>query len=188
MYSVCQPATNRNDTATYLVDSTKSYVSWSCDSHNGTVPVKNGFITIVGDEIVSGKFNMLMDSIKDVDIEYDLMRKTLENTLRSEFFFDTENYPESTFEIDYTIPESNNSYLISGDLWITGMVGCVVFNSDIHFDDKTFSAVSDTFVVDRIKWGITIYSKETAKSEESVIVSDGIKMKVFLSGFISKNR
>lgn len=174
------------DTLTFVMDTVNSYVAWQCDKHNGTVPLKYGIIKIVNNEIVAGNFSMKMDSIKDKDIDYVLMRKTLENTLRSDIFFDTKNYPESNFIIDHTIPAGKNRWIIAGDLWIKGMVSCVQFKSKISFSGKQFIAVSDTLKIDRTIWGITIYSQEEATSDDSVIVSNDIKFTLYMKGYPSK--
>jgi len=170
------------DTLIYVFDTTESYVEWNCDSHHGTVPLQSGIVKIVEGEIVSGNFKMKMDSVKNLDIDYPLMRHTLENTLRSEFFFDTENFPTSDFNIDYTIPKGKNKYLIAGDLWIRGLVNCIRFNAKVNFDQEQFTAVSDSFQINRIDWNLTIYSQQEAKSDEAVIVSDNIGLVIHLKG------
>ena len=171
------------DTLVYLMDATESYLAWNCDSHHGTVPIESGSIKTLNGDIVSGNFVMKMDSIKDLDIDYPLMRHTLENTLRSKFFFDVKNFPTTEFNIDYALPLENNRQHIAGDLWIKGLVNCIKFNSSISFNQKEFIAVSDSFQINRIDWNITIYSKQEAKSEESVIVSDSIGFVVHLKGY-----
>jgi polyisoprenoid-binding protein YceI len=175
------------DTLVFIMDTTESYVAWNCDSHHGTVPLQSGIIKIADGEIVSGNFKLKMDSIKDLDIDYPLMRHTLENTLRSEFFFDVEHYPVADFNIDYTIPAEKNKVLIAGDLWIRGLVNCIDFESKIVYDQQQFTAVSDSFKINRINWNITIYSKQEAKSEEAVIVSDDIGFVIHLKGYKKEN-
>jgi len=171
------------DTITFEIDTVNSYVAWNCDSHHGTVPLQSGIIKTVDNNIVSGGFQLKMDSIKDLDIDYPLMRHTLENTLRSEFFFDVKEFPTSTFNIDYVISNGSSKTIIAGDLWIRGLVNCVRFTASVNFDDKTFQAVSDSFNINRIDWNITIYSKQEAKSDESVIISDSIGFVVHLKGY-----
>ena len=172
-----------SDTLVYAMDTTESYLAWNCDSHHGTVPIKSGSLKTLNNNIVSGSFVVKMDSIKDLDIAYPLMRHTLENTLRSEFFFDVNSYSTAEFNIDYTIPLNNNKQLIAGDLWIKGLVNCIKFNSSINLNQKELIAVSDSFQINRINWNITIYSKQEAKSDESVIVSDSIGFVVHLKGY-----
>jgi polyisoprenoid-binding protein YceI len=175
------------DTSYFEVDTVKSCIEWFCDSHNGTVILKSGKIKTVGNQIVAGNFVINMDSLQDKDITYELMRKTLHNTLKSEFFFDVKNYPTSTFVLDNAIPYGKNNYKISGDLWIKGLVNCIGFNAVITIAGNELTAVSEKFYIDRTRWGITIYSKQEAKSDDSVIVSDEIYFKIKIFAKRSKN-
>ncbi len=170
------------DTVLIVIDTLKSRVDWKCDKHYGFVPLKSGTIKLVDGNIAGGSFVMNMDSLKDSDITYDLMRKTLHNTLRSQFFFDTEKYPVSEFYIDYAEPEGNDRFRITGDLIIKGIDNCISFDAKIIRRKPYFKAVTDTFFIDRTQWGITIYSKEEAEDENSVIVSDEIYFVIHLTG------
>jgi len=116
----------------------------------------------------------------------ELVKVQIKNTLQSDFFFDTENYPTTNFIIDHAIPADKNRWLVAGDLWIKGMVNCVQFKSKISYSDNQFIAVSDTFNIDRTKWGITIYSKEEATDDDSIIVSNEISFTIYLKGYSVK--
>ena len=175
-----------HDTAVYIIDTVKSAVKWQCDKHYGFVPIKSGTIKTVDGTIVAGSFVMNMDSLKDEDIDYDLMRKTLHNTLRSEFFFDTKKYHTSEFHLDYAEPTGKNRHHVTGDLIVKGIDNCIEFDTRIVFRKHTFEAVSDTFYIDRLNWGITIYSREEAESDDSVIVSNEIYFTIQLFGAAKK--
>jgi hypothetical protein len=167
-------AQNNNDISVFAVDTVKSYIEWFCDSHNGIVPFKSGTITTVGNKITAGYFIINMDSLQDKDITYELMRQTLHNTLKSKFFFDVKNFPTSTFVLDYAVNLGKNRYKITGDLWIKGIVNCIDFKTKLTINGNTLTAESEKFFIDRTRWGITIYSKQEATSDDSVIVSDEI--------------
>ncbi len=170
------------DTIYYEIDTVKSYLAWSCDSHNGMVPLKSGEVKVVENIIVAGNFVVKMDSLKDLDIDYTLMRETLHNTLKSSFFFDVANYPTADFTLDYVEPLGKNRYAVSGDLSIKDIVNCIHFKSKIRFDKKIFSAISDTFDVDRTQYGITLYSPGEAADDNSVVVSNEIHFVVHITG------
>lgn len=185
MYATAAIAQNdfvASDTIYYEIDTVKSYLAWSCDSHNGIVPLKSGEVKVVDNMIVAGNFVVKMDSLKDLDIDYTLMRETLHNTLKSNFFFDVANYPTADFTLDYVEPLGKSRYAVSGDLKIKGIVNCIHFKSKITFDKKIFSATTDTFDVDRTQYGITIYSPGEAVDDNSVVVSDEIHFVVHLTG------
>jgi polyisoprenoid-binding protein YceI len=156
------------------VDTAASYIYWHCDSHHGSVPLKEGVVTMQGDRLLDGTFVILMDSIHDEDIDYELMRKTLNNTLRSEFFFDVKNFPLAEFQVYDAEKKQNDHYHIMGDLTVKGIVKCIEFDTKIEHSKHLFQAVSDTFKINRLDWGIDIYSKAKAENDESVIISDSI--------------
>ncbi len=181
---ISQPEHAAGDTLVYEVDTAGSYLSWSCDKHFGSVPLKSGELKVLNDKPVGGKFVILMDSLKDLDIDYKLMRETLHNTLKSKFFFDVVNYPVADFDIDYIQPLGKERYQVTGNLTIKGVVNCIGFKSTVHIDGKKFSAVSDKFFIDRTQYGITIYSQSEAVDDNSVIVSDEIYFVIHLSGVL----
>ncbi len=179
--SAGQNIPSAQDTVSYVMD-TSSYLNWSCDSHYGIVPLKSGVLKIVNGQPVEGNFVILMDSLKDSDIDYKLMRETLHNTLKSKFFFDVANYPTVEFRLDYAEPAGKNTFNVSGDLKIKDIVNCIQLKSTIHADEEKLTAVSDKFFIDRTQHGITIYSKSEAVDDNSVIVSDEIYFVVHLFG------
>ena len=92
---------NQNDTTYYSINTDSSKVEWACDLHHGYILLENGKLSLVKNEIVAGEFKICMESITDLDIDYDLMRETLQNTLKSIEFFNTAKYHYSSFNIDY---------------------------------------------------------------------------------------
>ncbi|RLD90445.1 MAG: hypothetical protein DRJ09_04275 [Bacteroidetes bacterium] len=180
--SVTQNKTVSIDTVTYEMDTVKSYVAWACDKHYGIVPLKSSHVQVVNQAVVAGSFVLNMDSLKDLDIDYTLMRKTLHNTLKSAFFFDVAHFPTAEFILDYAEPLGNNYFQVSGNLQVKDIVDCIQFKSKITFDETVFTATSDTFDVDRTKYGITIYSPDEADDDQSVVVSNEIYFVVHLIG------
>ncbi len=182
-FGISQKMMAPSDTTIYTMDTINSYLRWSCDNHHGTLLLKRGALKTVGETLVSGNFVINMDSLKDLDIENELIRKTLYNTLKSEFFFDVKKYHTATFSIDYVEPLGNSNFKITGDLQIKGVINCIQFQSNITFDKKELTATSEKFFIDRTHWGITIYSKQMSTSDDSVIVSDEIYFVVHLVGY-----
>lgn len=86
-----------NDTIVYQLDTDSSYLHWYCDLHNGHVFLNSGYISIINDEIAFGRFVICMESIINLDIDdYELMRITLDNTLKSIEFFNTPQFSHSS--------------------------------------------------------------------------------------------
>lgn len=163
-----------SDTLVYKIDIEKSRLDWYCDIHDGYIMLDSGYITIVDKEIIAGRFVICMESIIDLDIEdYELMRITLENTLKSIEFFYTAKFHHSIFEFDYT-KKSDKGYNITGELELLGVIQCINFNAEIEYNHDELIATSDSIVIDRTHWGITSMSKNDAKSDKSFIVPNDI--------------
>ena len=166
-----------SDTTTYTFDTDSSKVEWACDLHNGYILLEKGNLLIVEGKIISGDFKICMESIVDLDIDYELMRITLENTLKSIEFFNTEKYHYSSFKIDYI--ENNNIY---GDLTFLGVTNCVNFQYDLSIESDSLKIETEEFIIDRTDWGSFSMSKDDAKSDKSFIVPNNVKIKVILVG------
>ena len=180
-----EPSQNRQkekaDTVTYIVDTINTRVSWSCNIHHGFVPLESGTLEVVKNNIVSGRVIMKMDSVSDIDIDYDLMRKTLLNTMRSKDFLNTGKYPYATFTID-EVDHRNDSTLITGDLTFLGVTKCISFLSAFTVKGDSVFAESEKIVIDRTDFGNITMSKDDTKSDKSFIVPNEVIIQVFLKG------
>ena len=172
------------DTVTYVVDTINSRVNWSCNIHYGFILLKSGTLKVVNDSIVSGRVIIKMDSVTDIDIDYELMRKTLQNTLRSKDFLNTEKYHYSTFSIDH-VDYRNDSTLVTGDLTFLGVTRCISFLSAFTVKGDSVFAESGKFVIDRTDFGNTTMSKDDAKSDKSFIVPNEVIIQISLKGIKS---
>ena len=169
------------DTITYQIDTSASRVEWACDIHNGTISFDHGELKVADGKLVGGSFIVCMESIIDIDIDYDLMRLTLQNTLKSVDFFYSEKYHYSNFLVDH-VENNSEPAVIFGDLTIVGITHCIRFSFDLSFESDTVRAKSEEITLDRTKWGITSMSKEDAKSDKSFIVPDDFYIVVTLVG------
>ena len=169
------------DTVIYVIDTINSKINWSCDLHHGFILLKRGTLEVVNDSIVSGRIMIKMDSITDTDIDYELMRRTLLNTLRSKDFLDTEKYHYATFTIDQ-VDYRNDSTLITGDLTFLGVTRCISFLSNFTVKGDSVFAESEEIVIDRTDYGNDSMSKDDAKSDKSFIVPNEVIIKVSLAG------
>lgn len=170
-----------SDTTTYIINTDSSKVEWACDLHNGYILLDDGKLLIVDGKIVAGDFKICMESVINLDIDYELMRLTLENTLRSIEFFNTEKYHYSSFIIDY-VDHKQDINSIYGDLTFLGVTKCVDFQYDLTLESDSITVETEEFIIDRTDWGSTSMSKDDAKSDKSFIVPNDVKIKVILVG------
>ncbi len=164
----------KGDTTEFRIDTVNSRLFWSCNIHHGYLYLKQGCIKMVDDRLVGADMLFQMDSVFDQDITYDLMRKTLQNILRSGVFFNTKKYPYSRFILDHARQLKPGIYEITGDLELLGVEGCITFRATIVRKGNVLNARSQKFYINRLRWGITSYSQHVAKSDKNFIVSDSI--------------
>ncbi|MBW7846551.1 MAG: YceI family protein [Bacteroidales bacterium] len=159
----------------YQVDTQKSLLHWRCDQHYGTVPFEKGYFSLTNGQMEEGSFLLKMDSLKDADIDYKLMRDVLENILRSKDFFNTANYPFASFEIYSSSFNHHGKGYIQGDLTLRDVTKCISFGAAItHNKGGNIHIQTDSIRIDRTNWGIFSLSPNHVHSEESFIVSDTI--------------
>ncbi len=172
-----------SNTVNYILDTVKSKVLWAIDKHNGYVKFSSGKIGVLHGKVLSGAFTVCMDSIVDLDIDYQLMKGTLEKILKSTDFFNTAKYPYSIFKTDSVKKLTDNKYFITGYMKIFNVIRKVSFNSNIQIKKDSLIAKSEKFSIDRTKWGLTAYTKDHIENEEGFIVPNDINLIISLVAY-----
>lgn len=165
----------------YLVDVGNSLVFWRMDLHHGIIPLSEGKLIFENDKLVDAYFKVAMDSLRDQDIEYKLMRDIYENTIKSKEIFNTALYPYGYFRLYSAEQISKDSHLLTGDFELMEIENCIQFKTSLSFKGDSVIANTDTIGIDRINWGIIALSKAFGKSEDSYVVSDTIRLQVRLN-------
>jgi len=106
---------------TATVNTSDSELRWKATkvtgSHNGTVPISEGSITIENDLITSALIVMDMTGILVEDIKDAEINAKLTGHLKSDDFFSTEKHPECRFELKKFTPRKGsalNNYDLPG--------------------------------------------------------------------------
>ncbi|PJJ67167.1 YceI family protein [Chryseobacterium geocarposphaerae] len=149
------------DTKIFKVNSEKSLVEWIgrkvTGAHNGTIEVKEGNLTFENENLLTGKFVINTKSITIIDVEDAETNAQFASHLASDDFFNSDQYPEATFEITHTEPGDNNLYYVKGDLTIKGITHSIDTALQIVRTDNV--AVLDAkIVIDRTKFNIKFRS------------------------------
>ena len=168
------------DATQYRIDTTTSKIEWFVENHRGFLKFSTGSFYLKDDKILSGEFIANMNTITDTDIDYALMKGTLENTLKSDDFFKTKLFPEGHFHITKIIRKTGDLYQVEGHLVLLNFSHPIVFEATITFTDGKIVATSKPIIIDRTRWNVTKYSKKVARKEDDIIVSDEIKLVVHL--------
>jgi|TARA_B110000495_G_C23017937_1_gene603326 polyisoprenoid-binding protein YceI len=139
---------------TYNVDIQKSNVEWIGEkptgTHNGNILIKEGYINLDNNkQIKSGQFILDMQSINCTDLT-GKKKNYLDEHLKNEDFFNTENHPTATFIITSASPEK-----IDGTLTIKDITHNISFTYKT-IDSLTYSA---EIIVDRTKYNVKYKSK-----------------------------
>lgn len=134
----------------------KSNIDWVgrkvTGSHNGTIGIKRGGLTLTDGAVTGGKFTIDTQSIKILDVTDPATNAQFAGHLASEDFFGSEKYPEATFEITGVIGNH-----IEGNLTIKGITGPVGFDANVKVAGDTLTA-SGKVVVDRTVYGMKFRS------------------------------
>jgi len=174
-------ATSPNKKVVFKLLKNKSQVTWNCDHHIGLIQFESGEMVYENEEPVSADFTINMKSIVNTDIENKLIKGTLENTLRSDVFFDVENNPNAYFKTDEITPLENGNYNIKGDFILFDAGICYDFDGTIQLKNDSLFFKAQNIILDRTDWAIYYGSRNhpnPLEEELGIVVSDTIKIGV----------
>ncbi|MFL5728973.1 MAG: YceI family protein [Cytophagaceae bacterium] len=141
----------------YKVNADKSTITWTgkkvSGSHTGAVKISSGSISVNGDKVTAGTFDIDMTSISNTDMSDAGYREKLVGHLKSDDFFGTEKFPKATFVLSSATSKGNGNYDVTGKLTIKGITNDVTFPATIKADGKSLNATAQ-ITVDRTKYGI----------------------------------
>lgn len=164
---------------TYTIDPGSSLLLWQGDmmgmySHEGTLSITSGTITITEGSIISGAVEVDMNSITPTDDNYpeDKPKEKLVGHLSSEEFFDTKNYPTASVVFNDIVDGQGKV-----DLTIRGITNSEEVH-DVYFEEHEGSVVAKaTISFDRSKYNVSF-----VHPMEEMVVSNDIKITVKLRG------
>jgi len=194
LFIACDSTNNNNEAKTskaeevaeqtasneYIVDTEHSIIKWwgskPTGVHHGTIRISSGSFGVENGKVVSGKVIIDMNSIKVVDMNEEKNAK-LGGHLKSGDFFLTEKYPNANFEliksdegvlksieIGKTDTLTKTTNIINGNLSIKDSTKKITFLGDLAVSDSSIHLISDSFSIDRTKWGV-IYKSTSFYSE-----------------------
>lgn len=153
-------STESQSTKEYHVNTAESKIKWIgrkvMGSHDGHILIKEGKLQVENDQLIGGTFIIDMHSIKVTDMDEDSNKK-LEGHLKHEDFFETNNFPSSTFTITKVETVSgveNANHMITGNLKMRGISKEVSFPANIQITDNGVKASTPAFSINRMLWGV----------------------------------
>lgn len=144
------------------VNTEKSRLFWIGEkvsgSHEGYVEISSGAINISkndnkrGWKIEEGVFTINMNSIECIDLQGE-WKSGIEEHLKNEDFFDTQKYPEASFEIT-----KDNETSIEGILTIKGISKKIQFDYTSNKKNDKITIIAN-IIIDRTDFDINYKSK-----------------------------
>ena len=119
VFAVAQLAAQKK----YTADPSATVIKWHGEkivgsNHNGTIDLKEGWLTSDGKAITGGEFVVDMKSIKNEDVKDAGSRAKLEGHLKSDDFFGVEKYPLSRLVLAGGSQFADGKAVVKGSLTI----------------------------------------------------------------------
>jgi rhodanese-related sulfurtransferase len=173
----------------YRIDAQQSTIEWRGrnpnTTHYGTVAIHNGHIE-VKNKIITGRFEIRMDSITNINLEGDDLQPVLVSHLKSDDFFFTKVFPTASFTIDNAMPVpdpylSLPNYHIKGTLELRGVKAPLDFLATLTTTTEMELKAEAHFDFDRTKWGVIYGSTRFFECLGMHMVFDLISIQVNLT-------
>lgn len=167
------------------IDAQASSIEWIGSkpggSHNGTIALKDGSLTIDGENVTAGLFTIDMNAITCTDITDANANQKLIDHLRNSDFFDTAKFPESTFSItsiEKAAETDSFTHVVSGNLKMKGIEKNISFGASITKEDGKYKAVTVPFTIDRTQWNVQYGSKSIFADLKDKFINDEINLQI----------
>jgi polyisoprenoid-binding protein YceI len=160
----------------FTVDASSSSLTWKgykpTGSHNGTIMLQSGNITMNGDKITAGSFVADMSTIKDADES-----ARLEGHLKSADFFEIEVYKTAQFEITKTTIKEGKTQ-ITGNLTIKDITKKITFEATTVIEENTLTLTSEMLKINRAEFNIKYKSKSFFNDLKEKFIEDEFELQV----------
>ncbi len=141
-------------------------------THNGTIKLLSGNVTMENNKIIGGNFVADMSTIVDADGS-----AKLEGHLKSEDFFEIAVYPTSKFEIT-EIVNKGEKIQVTGNMTIKGITKQITFPASLKVNNDNMILTSDTFQINRADFNVKFKSKTFFNDLKDKFVNDDFDFQV----------
>lgn len=172
-------------TKTFKIEKAGSTIEWVgkkvTGSHNGTIDVSDGVITIEDGKLIGGEFTIATNTIKILDVTDAATNAQFAGHLASDDFFSIEKYPASTLTINSVTPGTGNAYHVEGVLTIKAIAHPIEFEASIDSIQGNTLRASATLVIDRTKYEMKFRSGNFFKDLGDTLIYNDFVLTVHLS-------
>ena len=152
--------------------------------HSGTLQFQEGAISINDDGVIYGNIIIDMTSINNTDMKGKMKRK-LEEHLKSDDFFNVDQFSTSKIEVQSTTRE-NNKMQFDGNLTIKGISHPISFIADIIESSKQLKAKT-RLVFDRSIYDVQYRSGTFYENLGDKLILDNISLDILIVAIKDKN-
>ncbi len=154
-------------------------------SHNGTIAIKSGSLTLKDGKVTGGRFEIDMQSIVNKDLTNADLNAKLVGHLKSDDFFSVQKFPVASFIMSNAVfnskaGNSDPNYTITGDLRIKGITKKITFPARIETNDNKTTA-NAKIVFDRSKFDVRYGSGSFFDNLGDNMIEDDITLNVSLT-------
>ena len=166
----------------YMANNAESVINWKgfkpTGTHNGTISIESGVMTVSDGKVESGTFLIDMNSIVNLDIPADKKGNAdLVGHLKSADFFDVEQFPSAAFNITGS-SEENGKLMLSGNLTMKDKENNITFPVTVSETGDDVTLTSETFTIDRSKWNVQYGSKSFFDNLGDKFINDEIELSI----------
>jgi rhodanese-related sulfurtransferase len=173
----------------YAVDSAASRLEWMgrnlTGRHYGTIAVSGGEVGVKKGLLAGGSITLDMRSIANLDLKDEGYNRMLVSHLKSDDFFDVENYPTAVYAIDGSepLPEASACslvYQVTGSLELKGVRKGLPLTAEVvpQPDDQLKARV--LCELDRTRWGVLYGSGRFFEKLGMHLVNEIVTVELFL--------
>ena len=145
-------------------------------SHNGTVKLTSGAMSVSNGVITAGEFVIDMNSVADADGS-----ARLDGHLKSADFFDVAKYPTSKFVV--TSSElKEGKVMVTGNLTIKDVTKSITIPATISEAEGVITFKSETFELNRADFNVKYGSKSFFDNLKDKFINDNMEMSFEVKG------
>lgn len=157
--------------------------------HFGNINITDGQLFINNGKLVSGGFNLDMNSITVTDITGD-DKTDLEAHLKgteadgTDHFFNVTKFPTGKFEITSvtdTTGENGLNAHVKGNLTLKGVTKEISIPANVAVNEAGVTVSTPNFTINRTEWGVNYKSKSIFSDLGDKFINDDIMLKINLT-------
>jgi polyisoprenoid-binding protein YceI len=173
------------ETKTFKIEKAASTIEWVgkkvTGSHNGTIDVSDGVITLADGKLTGGAFTIATNTIKILDVTDAATNAQFAAHLASDDFFSINKYPAATLTINSVTPGTGNAYHVEGVLTIKSITHSIEFEATIDPVQGDTLRASATLIIDRTKYEMKFRSGNFFKDLGDTLIYNDFVLTVHLS-------